>query len=67
LGEAPIITEPIKGQLSIILDYPEKAMIFRLDDLGSRMETIESKVIGGKLVFNLPGTYGSRMFEIVVH
>jgi hypothetical protein len=66
LGEAPIITEPIKGQISIVLDNPEKAQIFRLDDLGNRLEAIEGEVKEGILDLTLPGNYGSRMFEIVI-
>jgi hypothetical protein len=66
LGEAPIITEPIKGEISIALDHPEKAQIFRLDDLGNRLEAIEPEVNEGRLDFALPGNYGSRMFEVVI-
>jgi hypothetical protein len=66
LGEAPIITEPMRGQISISLDHPGKAQVYLLDDLGNRQETIESEVSGSKLKLTLPGDYGSRMFEIVI-
>ena len=66
LGEAPIITEPIKGQISIAVDHPEKAQIFLLDDLGNRKKSIEPEVTDGKLEIALPGNYSSRMFEIII-
>jgi hypothetical protein len=66
LGGAPIITEPIKGKISIALDHPDKALIYQLDDLGNREEIVESKVVEDKLEFNLPGNYNCRMYEIVV-
>ena len=66
LGEAPIITEPVKGQISIAIDHPEKAQVYQLNDLGDRKEVIETEIKGGKLEFDLPGNYGSRMFEVVI-
>lgn len=66
LGEAPIITEPIKGKMSITMDHPEKAMTFILDDLGNRGEKVSSKIKAGKLEINLPGNYSTRFFEIII-
>jgi hypothetical protein len=66
LGGAPIITEPIKGQITIAVDHPEKAQIFLLDDLGNRKEVIEPEITNSKLEIALPGNYSSRMLEIVI-
>jgi len=66
LGEPPIITEPVKGKISIVLDHPENAMVFILDDLGNRGEEVASRIKDGKLEINLPGDYSARLLEIVI-
>jgi len=66
LGEAPIITEPIKGEISITMDHPEKASVYILDDLGNRGEMIGTRINNGSLELKLPGNYRTRYFEIVV-
>jgi len=66
LGEAPIITEPVTGKISIALDQPEKAKVYVLDDLGNRGRQVKPKVKAGKLEMNLPGDYHSRFMEIAV-
>ena len=64
-GEAPIITEPVKGTISIVIDEPAKAKLYLLDDVGNRIREIDAKVRNNKLVVGLPGNYGSRLIEIV--
>ncbi len=66
LGEAPIITEPVKGKISIAMDHPEKARVYILDDLGNRGEAVSAEIKAGKLEISLPGDYGTRFFEIIV-
>jgi hypothetical protein len=66
LGEAPIITEPVKGKIVIRLNNPENAKVFVLNDLGVRNSEVNPVVNSGKLEINLPGDYQSRLFEIVV-
>jgi hypothetical protein len=66
LGEAPIITEPVKGKIVMTLDHPEKAKVFVLNDIGNRVDEIKPVIHSGKLEIPLPGDYQSRLFEIVV-
>jgi len=66
LGEPPIITEPIKGKMTITMDHPENAMVFILDDLGNRGEKVASWTKAGKLEINLPGDHSARFFEIII-
>ena len=66
VGEAPIITEPVRGEISLALDHPEKAKVFVLDDLGNRGSEVKTRIRDGELVMKLPGDYHTRFFEIVV-
>jgi hypothetical protein len=66
LGEAPILTEPIKGKMSIALDHPENAKVFIIDHLGTRGKKVTSRIKAGKLEIKLPGDYSARFFEIII-
>jgi hypothetical protein len=66
LGEAPIITEPVTGKISIALNQPGKAKVYVLDDLGNRGRKVKTKVKAGRIEMKLPGDYHSRFMEIVV-
>ena len=66
LGEAPIISEPVKGKVSIKLNKPKNVQAFVLDDLGNRVDEIKTEIISGRLEIKLPGDFKSRFVEIVV-
>ena len=66
-GQAPIITEPIKGKIIIKMDNPNKAKVFVLDDIGNHISEIKPVVKSGKLEVSLPGDHKSRFIEIVVN
>ena len=66
LGEAPIITEPVKGKAIIKLDRAANAKVFTIDDTGKRISEVKPVINAGNLEINLPGDYKSRFFEIVV-
>lgn len=64
LGEAPIITEPITGSLTLSIKNPKKARAYIIDDLGQRKNEVKTKVVGQKLQVDLPGNFKSRFLEI---
>jgi hypothetical protein len=64
VGEPPIITEPVRGSISIVLDHPDHATVFILDDLGKRVGKAPARVKAGRLEVRLPGDYHARFFEI---
>ncbi|MFH0756752.1 MAG: beta-galactosidase [Bacteroidota bacterium] len=64
LGEAPIISEPVKGEIRITMDRPEAAVVYVLDHTGRRGAQVPATVSGGKLVLQLPGNHGACFFEI---
>jgi hypothetical protein len=66
LGQAPIITEPVKGNIRISMDRPDKARVHILTDNGTQGNAVPSKVIDGTLEVQLPGNYGARFFEITI-
>ena len=64
LGEAPIITEPVKGKILIRMERPEEAVVYLLDHTGRRGGEVPAAVSDGELALQLPGNYGARFFEI---
>ena len=66
LGEAPIITEPIKGKVALKLNNTANVKVYVLDDLGNRKSEIKTVVSKGKVEMPLPGEHKSRFFEIVI-
>jgi hypothetical protein len=66
LGQPPIITEPITGQVRIAVHDPDRAVVFSLDDTGQRRQQVASQVVEGQLQVRLPGDFGVRFLEIVI-
>jgi hypothetical protein len=64
LGEPPIITEPVRGSISIALSHPENARVFIIDDLGKRVGEVPARIRSGWLEVKLPGEYNARFMEI---
>lgn len=65
-GESPIITEPIKGELSMTLENSENAQVFVLDDQGQRIGKVPAHIQNGELILPLPGDHKTRFFEVAI-
>jgi hypothetical protein len=64
VGEAPILTEPIRGTLSLKVREPGAAKVHLLDHVGRPTGEIEAKVRDGALVLPMPGEKGALFYHV---
>jgi len=64
LGEAPIVTEPVVGTLSLTVCDPASATVHSLDHAGRRTGRIEPGVEGDALLLPLPGEHKAYFYEV---
>ncbi len=66
LGEAPIITEPVKGDISLKVLNPKKAKVYMINDFGKRIKQVKTTVKNDRLALPLPGDQQCRYYEISI-
>jgi hypothetical protein len=64
VGEAPILTEPIRGTLTLRVREPESAKVRLLDHVGRPTGQIDAEVKDGALVLPMPGEKGVLFYHI---
>ncbi|MFO7956411.1 MAG: hypothetical protein R6X33_04885 [Candidatus Brocadiia bacterium] len=64
LGEEPVLTEPVRGALSLSVSDPEGATVNTLDHAGRRTGEIRAAAADGRLVLPMPGENGVCHYEV---
>jgi hypothetical protein len=66
VGDAPILTEPIRGKITLRVRDPETAKVRLLDHVGRPAGEISAEVKEGALVLPLPGENGALFYHVTL-